>query len=243
MARFLRQFCAAPVRKATARRAIAVNIGTNWHIEYVLNRVRDHANKWLHTDVLRDEWGFEGFVMSDWGADNNLAGTFEAQMDMWQSSRNQVTTRNWITDPTISTAELGRSVALFDRSVKNILRVTVKTAAFQGEYGVLQEDGTYASGAKLDGTSVTGLIQQDIAQHSGDFGGSDIQKASAAVNKQAADEAIVLFRTRFMRRARRLSSCSTSAAWSTRRSSALARTRFWTSGTPAPRERARSPTS
>ncbi len=31
-----------------------------------LNGVPCHGNKWLLTDVLRDEWGFDGFVVSDW---------------------------------------------------------------------------------------------------------------------------------------------------------------------------------
>ena len=31
-----------------------------------LNGVPCHTNKWLMTDVLRDEWGFQGFVVSDW---------------------------------------------------------------------------------------------------------------------------------------------------------------------------------
>ena len=33
-----------------------------------------HANKWLLTDVLRGEWGFDGFVMSDGLAVDNLVG-------------------------------------------------------------------------------------------------------------------------------------------------------------------------
>ena len=33
-----------------------------------INGVPCAQNKWLLSDVLRDQWGFEGFVVSDWGA-------------------------------------------------------------------------------------------------------------------------------------------------------------------------------
>lgn len=35
-------------------------------------------NKWLLTDVLRNDWGFEGYVMSDWGAVNDRVKGLEA---------------------------------------------------------------------------------------------------------------------------------------------------------------------
>lgn len=31
-----------------------------------VNGVPSHANKWLMTDILRNEWGFKGFIVSDW---------------------------------------------------------------------------------------------------------------------------------------------------------------------------------
>ena len=37
-----------------------------------LNSVPASANTWLLRDVLRKEWGFKGFVISDWGAVHNL---------------------------------------------------------------------------------------------------------------------------------------------------------------------------
>ena len=39
-------------------------------------------NKWLLTDVLRKEWGFEGFVMSDWGAAYIQSEAIEAGNDV-----------------------------------------------------------------------------------------------------------------------------------------------------------------
>lgn len=36
-----------------------------------INGQYSSQNKWLLSDVLRDEWGFEGIVMSDWGAVDN----------------------------------------------------------------------------------------------------------------------------------------------------------------------------
>jgi beta-glucosidase len=59
---------------------------------------------------------------------------------------------------------------------------------------VLQSDGSYADGISLEGVAVKGLTQKDIGIRSIEFGGSDVQKASAAVNKQAADEAITLLK-------------------------------------------------
>lgn len=39
-------------------------------------------NKWLLTDVLRNEWGFDGMVMSDWGAVNDRVEAVKAGLDL-----------------------------------------------------------------------------------------------------------------------------------------------------------------
>lgn len=47
-----------------------------------LNGIYCSQNKWLLNDVLRKEWGFEGAVISDWGAVHDEAACFAAGLDM-----------------------------------------------------------------------------------------------------------------------------------------------------------------
>ena len=49
----------------------AVKEGKAWTVMCSYNRINGEyasENRWLLTDVLRGEWGFDGYVVSDWGA-------------------------------------------------------------------------------------------------------------------------------------------------------------------------------
>lgn len=47
-----------------------------------LNGVQVSENRWLLTDVLKDEWGFEGLVVSDWGAVWDRTRALKAGLDL-----------------------------------------------------------------------------------------------------------------------------------------------------------------
>ena len=47
-----------------------------------INGVYCSENKWLLTDVLRNEWGFDGVVMTDWGAVRDRAEGVKAGLDL-----------------------------------------------------------------------------------------------------------------------------------------------------------------
>ncbi|MFJ2116080.1 glycoside hydrolase family 3 C-terminal domain-containing protein [Streptomyces sp. NPDC087850] len=47
-----------------------------------LNGVYASQSRWLLTEVLREQWGFEGFVVSDWGAVADRVAAVEAGLDL-----------------------------------------------------------------------------------------------------------------------------------------------------------------
>ena len=76
-------------------------------------------NKWLLTDVLRHEWGFDGVVMSDWGATHDRVKGVAAGLDLEMPGDTDIC-RKWIiesvNDGTLKIEDL-------DKAVENILRL------------------------------------------------------------------------------------------------------------------------
>ena len=64
---------------------MAVKEAQPWTVMCSYNRINGifaSENPWLLTDVLRKEWGFEGYVMSDWGAVSNRVEGVKAGLDL-----------------------------------------------------------------------------------------------------------------------------------------------------------------
>ena len=64
---------------------IAVRRAQPWTVMCAYNRVNGiycSEHDWLLNKVLRDEWGFEGLVMTDWGAANNRVAGVRAGLDL-----------------------------------------------------------------------------------------------------------------------------------------------------------------
>ena len=64
---------------------MAVKEAQPWTVMCSYNRINGvyaSENRWLLTEVLRDEWGFEGYTMSDWGAVSDRPAGVAAGLDL-----------------------------------------------------------------------------------------------------------------------------------------------------------------
>ena len=76
-------------------------------------------NKWLLTDVLRKEWGFDGLVMTDWGAIHDRVKSLQAGLDLEMPGDTAIC-RKRILDGIQSGA---LSMQDLDQAVRNVLKL------------------------------------------------------------------------------------------------------------------------
>ncbi|MFP6817233.1 MAG: glycoside hydrolase family 3 N-terminal domain-containing protein, partial [Pseudomonadales bacterium] len=125
-----RMFLDAVVDERTLREVylrgfeIAVTRAQPWTVMCAYNRLNAtfcSENDWLLNQVLRDEWGFDGLVVSDWGAANDRVRGVAAGLDLEMPGNGGVNDRRVaaaVTGGKLSEADLDRAVV---RNVSLIL--------------------------------------------------------------------------------------------------------------------------
>ena len=95
-----------------------------------LNGTYTSQHRWLLTEVLRDEWGFDGLVVSDWGAVEDRVAGLKAGLDLEMPSSGGLTDAQLVA--AVRDGDLDEAV--LDLAVSRLLRLLDRTrqAAAQG---------------------------------------------------------------------------------------------------------------
>ena len=109
---------------------IAVKEADPWTVMSSYNKLNGEYTQQSHgllTTILRDEWGFDGIVMTDWGTKDGTVKAVKAGNDLMEPGM-QVEI-----DRIIEAVKAGEiSQAELDRNVRNMLEYIVRTPRFNG---------------------------------------------------------------------------------------------------------------
>ncbi|OME82296.1 glycosyl hydrolase [Paenibacillus sp. FSL A5-0031] len=100
----------------------AVKKGKPWTVMSAYNKVNGtyaSENEFLLTDILKEEWGHEGFVVSDWGAVDERVDALAAGLELEMPSSNGSGDKKII--EAVRSGKL--SVELLDQAVARLLRI------------------------------------------------------------------------------------------------------------------------
>jgi beta-glucosidase len=108
---------------------IAVSESAPWGLMGSYNRVNGTfacENRWLLTDVLRDEWGFDGIVVTDWFAAKSTATMAGSGLDLEMPGAGR-----FYGPALVAAVEAGEvDEALLDEAARRLLTLLERTGAF-----------------------------------------------------------------------------------------------------------------
>jgi beta-glucosidase len=139
----------------------AVKKSQPWTIMCSYNRVNgQHAseNPWLLTELLRDEWGHRGIVISDWGAVNDRVAGLKAGLDLempGNGGQNDALLRQAILDGSLCEAAV-------DEAVERVLSIVERAQALPRDDRGYDRDGHHELALKIALESMV-LLKNDGA--------------------------------------------------------------------------------
>jgi beta-glucosidase len=121
----------------------AVTQARPWTVMCAYNKVNGtyaSENAWLLTTVLRDEWGFDGLVVSDWGAVHDRVAALAAGLDLEMPPNLGVSDAAIVT--AVRSGQLDEQV--LDAAVARVLRLVDRSLATTEPPPVLDPDAHHA---------------------------------------------------------------------------------------------------
>lgn len=115
-----------------------------------INGVYASEDPWLLTRVLRDDWGFEGIVVSDWGAVNDRVAALAAGLDLEMPAGDGVTDAQIVA--AIADGSLDSSV--LDTAASRMIGLARKAQARPAVAGPLDVDAHHALAREAAGRSI-----------------------------------------------------------------------------------------
>ncbi|WP_349536349.1 glycoside hydrolase family 3 C-terminal domain-containing protein [Rhodococcus rhodochrous] len=122
-----------------------------------INGVFSSRNPWLLTDVLRDEWGFEGLVVSDWGAVDDRVASLAAGLDL------EMPSTGGRTDAEIVAAVRKGTIdeAVLDAAAARVIELVQKAVAAADPDATFDADAHHAFAREVAGQSIVLLRNEN----------------------------------------------------------------------------------
>lgn len=111
-----------------------------------VNGIYAADNEWLLTKVLRDEWGFEGYVMTDWGAVNDRVQGIRAGLELEMPGPNNVNDARIVAAVRSGALEEG----LLDQAVERILNVIFDYVDHRHPEAVFDRDADHEAAVAIE---------------------------------------------------------------------------------------------
>lgn len=138
----------------------AVKNAKPWTIMGAYNKLNGTyicENKMCLTDILREEWGFDGYIMTDWGAVNDRVEGLKAGLDLEMPSSNGVNDQQ-----IVKAVKSGRlEEELLDDACMRILEVVFLYAEGKDSQAVFDYEKDHLAARKLAEECIVLLKNQD----------------------------------------------------------------------------------